>query len=1673
MTGRPPFYKYYKVACPEKGDLNLTQSIIRDYIKPPRAGQTDPHNQLNQAAPVPYSEQTSIAQSDQAASEQTIVDEIQQTFDNDEPVSDEQIIELFEYLTKNNLAILTPEMHANAISEQLHGYFSDDLMDLSKMKLKLKDLVQINYFKQNSLEKTEPNEIIRDYLQYIERQDPNNNYKFSEAYIVAYSILLPSSNSQYALPNLVTSIEEKVAKRSVDPRLLYRFYLSLLNRANSHGENNNGRQNSISGFVRKYQQAMLSKLPTQANSARNQSNEGMITYEQLWDLLLITQQELKESQNLVSSQDFQGWFDVICQLIDGILSKQPNQQKDGIDVVNDVINSILQYNLQAANRQESNPDNAISCLGIKKQVLQLISELLQDDARYVTPTMIQSINSAWSEKQSEFAQEMEHAKKNQNEQLQQQATEVASEFLTNFMQIVFSHNTLAELPDRDRNHVLANLKALFKQVCSVGQTDDTLADNLENALQACHNNQTTIDNRQASIEGFISQLQTELKANKLSEQLLEPAISAINNMMESIRPYADESNFKQLITKYDRLLHAINEKQDANGNKLNLLQQLSPATLKRTALNVTWLFSSGEEAGQVNHSTDINLGQLHYSPEKTMKIQYWLCQAYNKKFEEKDRAITSSEEITGTEVNKWLLDSFDEVIHEPAFYQDFNKRQRCFKTNQEAAVGYRIGQAANELPTAYYVLGELIKGACQSNCMSHVSQFLDNEIKRYQKNPNQQQSSQTDRAKVRKTQVDPGPVKPKTAFDNIRTVLGSRRVNQQLKEHSNSQSFGNIVRSLLGFDTKTNQQAKQLKKDYLKNYLQKDGYFKKDGHGKRHFYLTNDYARSLTFEPDNVYKITEQDVAQLPNDGSKTDAYDQLDAMFKQPRVGQTQFMKTLQNHPEIASQVIKKLSEIPNQDKRDEYLKAFFQKGWSQTRNKRVEAFLNNDQLKGLAFELHCDGQLPKDCYAEKQVKAGIKQDCIPYLKFILQKYQNGEISQVNKCKKMLQVFQDALGENLSHQDVLSPEKIQKFQRMIQSALEKDSTSNESLEQPAHDELALFSTYLAQKDVFDQRFSEICANGQELKFDDVKHLINEYALFKKGVCFSNNDRSLTKIMKLIEDKKSFQQLSKIEKQEYYVSCVIAAYADEQDDDNNVDQQQVKDILENNTINDLTVIERYLQPSSHDNNWSAESRLIVFQKVFTSLAQNKGQDQQKCQQVFKQFCNQRHRGLTLEQYYQYAKQLFRFANLQDWLVHADIKEGLQKLADNLSQKIDNFHSKYAVLQNWQQNQYGQYVNQVKFLISTLKQSVSNRENEIVIGSSYVHEAGQPAATTSYDSRPRSTSEGHQPDVVESIDQWQESLANDQETPSSDEEVTPSASTGEDKNNTQDAANLAYTPEQTGLNNSADTTANKHQRPRLTAEDHAKLNQHLIQAVTEASPSYAAVVASSYVPEAGQSTAITSNESRLRSQPEGQQSDVVESIEQLQKSIPEIEAAGHGEAVTNTDNGQEDSIIEIDDGCSAERRLSSEHSNNRSSGSSDRQDSLTQFRRPSSDDNDGKRCQTPRSLPSNKKAQPRPFSMSQENRRRAYSLSDSSFIGKHEEPNQTPARRQSIGESTPGQKKREPSAISVRSDLSWLTDPKTGPQNDPPTNSTEGGHVKNLGDQFASAATEGGPSCTSL
>lgn len=1290
------------------------------------AAQTDSNAQPNQATSSQASERT--VQSNQAtaaqSSEQTIVDEIKQAFDDGESVSDAQIIQLFEYLKINNPAILSPEIDTNSINEELHKYFSDDLSSQLMINLKLKELVQINHFKEYSLNKENLGEIIKDYFRYIEGRDPKENYQFSQAYFVAYSMLLPKSNSEYALSNLVRGIERTIAEHSVDPRLLYRFYISLLCRANNHWKNS-GSQNPIREFVTKYQATILSQLSALANPANKQSNEKVITYKQLWDLLLITQQELKKSQNLVSSQDFQGWLQLMGRIINSILVKQPEQKEGNIKVISDIINSILQYKMQAANRQ-TNSNDATWYLLVKAQFLHSIRNLQQRDARYVTAETIRSINSAWAENQSKFTEEMN------NKQTQQQATAFASEFLNNCMHIVFSHNTLAALPDRDRQNVLANLKALFKLTRLTHQSEDTLADKLENALKACHDNQTTIDNKQQYVADFIQQLQDELgRKNNTSfdEQLLEPAISAINNMMESIRPYADESKFTHLIKQYDGLLHAINDKKSAEGESLNLLQQLSPATLKRTALNVTWLFGSGREAGQVNPSAQINKGYFYYSAE-TMKIQRHLYMAYMDK-------ATSNKPITygampAYEVNKWLLDSFDEVVHEPAFYQDFIKRQQCQTKNSQS--NDKRSLKSNEQTPRQAIVDRIVNQGLRSSFNAlHIAGIMQNEIERYNNNPEEQQSSQQNQTKKR-NQVAPEESIPKTAYDNIQNILRSDEVNSKLKERNNSQSLGNIVRSLVGLKA-LNQETKQLKNHYLKHYLQKDGYLKKDENGKRHFYLKNDYARSLTFEPQNVYKITEQAVEQLLADEPMTDVYNQLDAMFKQPRVGQTVFMKTLQDNPDQAAQVIDKLSQIPNQDKRDEYLQVFFQKGWSQTRNKRVEAFLNNDQLKSLAFELHCDGKLPKGCHAQKVInnevdkikadrenyivgylnnhlrkdgfvdkviKQDIKQDCTPYLKFILQKHQNGEISQVNKYKMMLQVFQDALGEILSHQDVLSPEKIQKFLEAIKSALRQISSPNESLEQLAHDDLATFSTYLAYKEKFDEKFNKIYANRQGLKVDDVTHLLNEYALFKKGVCFSNNDRSLTKIMKLIEGKESFQKLSKIEKQEYYVSCVIAAYADEQDNDNNVDQQQVKDILKNNTINDLTVIERYLQPSSHDNNWSAESRLIVFQKVFTNLAQNKDQDQQKCREVFEQFCNQRHRGLTLGQYYQYAEQLFIFANQQDWLVHADIKEGLQKLADNLSQKIDNLYSKYDVLQNWQQKQYGQYNESVNQLIGYIK-----------------------------------------------------------------------------------------------------------------------------------------------------------------------------------------------------------------------------------------------------------------------------------------------------------------------------------------------------------------------------------
>lgn len=419
---------------------------------------------------------------------------------------------------------------------------------------------------------------------------------------------------------------------------------------------------------------------------------------------------------------------------------------------------------------------------------------------------------------------------------------------------------------------------------------------------------------------------------------------AINKLLDSLRPFVFTQDLESLIGSYEAWLKS----QDLSG--------LDSETIKRTAVNVSLL----DDEGNLRH--DVNQGSFvcQRNAEKEKKrIQYLLFDKDINGHKPQDFDLTMPQKA-----HKWVLDCFDEMIHEPAFYQDCKKRQQCTRSNTQAAAP----QKPSNLKPSKYIINQLITSAYNSaEFMYFITQFLDNELACYERKLNTtpvSQSPETHNANQSHQQA----VAP-LEHSNIQRVLNSKRVNKKLISPKRALELKSIVCHLIGFNARKNPQAQQLKNYYLKRYLQPEGYLKKDEAGKRHFYLRNNFSRNLVNEPQSICDITRHLVTRI-NDNNDENAYQQLNAMFDQPTLGETVFMQTLQKYPDKAAKVVNILSQLPETSKKTNYMNAFINKGWSKSRNQRIDAFLNNDSFYRVCERLYQDGQLPKNATVYKAIQ-------------------------------------------------------------------------------------------------------------------------------------------------------------------------------------------------------------------------------------------------------------------------------------------------------------------------------------------------------------------------------------------------------------------------------------------------------------------------------------------------------------------------------------------------------------------------------------------------------------------------------------------------------------------------------------------------------------------------------
>ena len=142
----------------------------------------------------------------------------------------------------------------------------------------------------------------------------------------------------------------------------------------------------------------------------------------------------------------------------------------------------------------------------------------------------------------------------------------------------------------------------------------------------------------------------------------------------------------------------------------------------------------------------------------------------------------------------------------------------------------------------------------------------------------------------------------------------------------------------------------QLRQNLLSAHLQKDG-----------FIFRNDYAHTVAEDPEAVLDLTKEIVSLVTN-GGKTHLTQHLLQMFKQPRLGQTAFMKTLQQHPEAAGRAIELITKLkaPHnadaktkqavRDCRQTCLDAFLKPGYRQKEQRRQTLCQDEDFRQKLA---------------------------------------------------------------------------------------------------------------------------------------------------------------------------------------------------------------------------------------------------------------------------------------------------------------------------------------------------------------------------------------------------------------------------------------------------------------------------------------------------------------------------------------------------------------------------------------------------------------------------------------------------------------------------------------------------------------------------------------------------
>lgn len=478
------------------------------------------------------------------------------------------------------------------------------------------------------------------------------------------------------------------------------------------------------------------------------------------------------------------------------------------------------------------------------------------------------------------------------------------------------------------------------------QSQQDLENNESVSFETVKNKMDDIANK-ANIRLDDNQKQKVSSDNNASQVTsVKNCIQTINHSLESLRPFVPTEDLEGLIQKYEAWL----KNQD--------LSNLDSATIKTTAVNVSLLDEQG-------YLRDINQGGFlrpKNADKKDIRIQRLLF----------DRDINGHNPqdfnlLEHQKAYKWVLDCFDEVIHEPAFYQDFKKRQQCTRSNIQVAQPSNH-QVRQKVVPSKYIINKLITSAYETpEFISFITHFLDNEIKGYGEKLKTTPASQLPK-KQNHNQSYQQAVAP-IEHANIQRVLNSQRVNKKLKSSKQAAELKSIVCGLVGFNTVADQQARQLKNYYLKCYLQPEGYLKKDEAGKRHFYLKNDFSRNLANKPEYISDIANYLVDRI-NQSNDTSAYRQLDAMFDQPISGQTVFMQTLQDCPGKAAQVVRVLSSLPEGSKKTNYMNAFLNKGWSKSRNQRIDAFLNNQLFYDACSQLYQQDQLPRNSTFHKTIQ-------------------------------------------------------------------------------------------------------------------------------------------------------------------------------------------------------------------------------------------------------------------------------------------------------------------------------------------------------------------------------------------------------------------------------------------------------------------------------------------------------------------------------------------------------------------------------------------------------------------------------------------------------------------------------------------------------------------------------